>query len=86
MFVILVYDMNVKRVGKAKKICDKYLNHIQKSVYEGSITEGKLKRLKLELSKLIDPIEDQCTIYILESMRYTRKDEIGIVEMINNIL
>ena len=31
MFVILVYDMNEKRVGRALKICRKYLNWVQNS-------------------------------------------------------
>lgn len=44
MFVILSYDINATRVGKAKKICRKYLNHVQKSVFDGAITEGQLKR------------------------------------------
>ena len=45
MYVILVYDIHQKRVGKALKICRKYLIHIQKSVFEGNITESKLKAI-----------------------------------------
>ena len=33
MFVIVVYDINRKRVGRALKICRKYLVHVQKSVF-----------------------------------------------------
>lgn len=53
MYVILVYDINQKRVGKALKICRKYLTHIQKSVFEGNITESRLKALKEELKLLV---------------------------------
>ena len=53
MYVILVYDIHQKRVGKALKICRKYLIHIQKSVFEGNITESKLKALKEELGHLL---------------------------------
>ena len=49
MFVIVVYDINRKRVGRALKICRNYLDHVQKSVFEGNITEGQLKQLKNEL-------------------------------------
>ncbi len=45
MYVILVYDINQKRVGKMLKLCRKYLNWIQNSVFEGEITEVKLKEL-----------------------------------------
>ena len=53
MFVIVTYDVASKRVAKVMKTCRKYLTHVQKSVFEGMITEGKLKRLKEELDKLI---------------------------------
>ena len=46
MFVIVTYDVSVKRVSKVMKTCRKYLTHVQKSVFEGMITEGKLAQLK----------------------------------------
>jgi len=45
MYVILVYDVNEKRVAKMLKLCRRYLNWIQNSVFEGEITEVKLKEL-----------------------------------------
>ncbi|WP_101494345.1 CRISPR-associated endonuclease Cas2 [Sulfobacillus thermosulfidooxidans] len=45
MFVILVYDAGVKRDPKILKTCRKYLNWIQNSVFEGELTEGKLKKI-----------------------------------------
>lgn len=58
MFIILTYDVNQKRVGKICKICKKYLHHMQKSVFEGEITESKLKQLKKEVESLIDTDKD----------------------------
>ena len=46
MFTIVVYDINVKRTARVMRICKKYLEHVQKSVFEGSITEAKLNKLK----------------------------------------
>ena len=54
MNVILVYDVNHKRVNKIMKICRKYLIRVQNSVFEGSITESKLNKLKEEIRKNID--------------------------------
>lgn len=79
MYVILVYDINQKRVGKALKICRKYLAHIQKSVFEGTITEAKLERLKREMSSLINLSEDSIVIYCFESSKYAKKEQIGVV-------
>ncbi len=86
MYVILVYDINQKRVGKALKICRKYLIHIQKSVFEGNITESKLSALKEEMNNLIDTQIDSVIIYRLDSVRYTKKEQIGIVQSTSNII
>ncbi len=45
MYVILVYDVGEKRVGKMLKHCRKYLNWIQNSVFEGEISELNLQKL-----------------------------------------
>ncbi len=46
MYIILVYDINEKRVGKMLKLCRRYVNWIQNSVFEGEISQVKLKELK----------------------------------------
>lgn len=86
MFVIVVYDINQKRVGKALKICRKYLVHVQKSVFEGTITEKCLNQLKKELLRLIKPEEDAICIYRFESPRYAKKEEIGMVSDKSHII
>lgn len=86
MFVILVYDINKKRVGKVLKICRKYLVHVQRSVFEGNITEAKLKNLKRELQKIICPDEDAIFIYSTDYLRYMGKESIGKMEDLSNII
>lgn len=86
MFVILSYDINQKRVGKAMKICRKYLVHVQRSVFEGTITESKLKSLKQELEKIIDTNVDSVCIYEMESVKYIGKEQIGMVQTFSNII
>ena len=78
MFVVLAYDVQAKRVGKALKICRKYLCSVQESVFEGHLTEAELKRLKKELQRLVDPERDSIRIYRMESVKYVSKEEIGI--------
>ena len=63
MFVVLAYDINQKRVGKALKICRKYLVHVQKSVFEGVLTDKRLTMLKADLKKIIDVSTDNVCIY-----------------------
>jgi CRISPR-associated protein Cas2 len=54
MYVILVYDVGQKRVGKMLKLCRKYLNWIQNSVFEGEITHVKLEELKIKAIDIMD--------------------------------
>lgn len=77
MFVILSYDIETRRVSKVMKICRKYLNHVQKSVFEGEITEKKLESLKFALSKAIVPENDHVCIYKCSSVKNIIKQQIG---------
>ena len=86
MFVILVYDVKVKRVSKVHKICRKYLKTIQRSVFEGHITQKQLADLQKELEKVVCPTEDSVCIYQFESMRYAQKVRLGYVEDNGNII
>ncbi|RGI67530.1 CRISPR-associated endonuclease Cas2 [Agathobacter rectalis] len=85
MFVIVTYDVSQKRVTKVMKICRKYLNHIQNSVFEGMITDGKLSSLKKELSTCIVCAEDSVVIYEIQNLKYTRKELIGVNRINDNI-
>lgn len=76
--MILVYDFNEKRVAKALKKCRKYLNWVQNSVFEGEISEGNLKKLKMELEKIMNKSEDSIIIYSFETTRYSYREVIGL--------
>ena len=68
------------------KICCKYLTHIQNSVFEGTITEGKLNKLKGELEKVIDVKCDAVCIYKFGSTKYSSKEQIGNVPIFSNVI
>ena len=46
MYIILVYDVNKRRVSKVRKVCAKYLHHVQNSVFEGNITLNSRRKIK----------------------------------------
>lgn len=62
----------------------KYLEHVQKSVFEGSITEAKLNKLKKELFRAIVKDEDSIIIYKFETLKYSSKEVIGLYKEKNN--
>jgi len=78
MFVIVAYDVNVKRVAKVLKIGRKYLNWVQNSLLEGELTKAQFERLKAELKKAIDENEDPIVFYTLRRQQYMQKELIGL--------
>mgnify|MGYP000959265873 CR=1 FL=1 len=77
MYVILVYDIKEKRVGKVLKKMREYLYWIQNSVFEGEITEATYKKMLIELGSIIDEDEDSVIVYKLRTTRYLEKYVIG---------
>lgn len=78
MFVILVYDFGQKRVGKALRICRKYLNWVQNSVFEGEISQANFVKLKKELETLVEPEEDSVILYTFRTLKYSKREIIGL--------
>lgn len=78
MFVIIVYDVNQKRVAKVLKKCRQYLTWVQNSVLEGEITEANLKKLKMELKKIIREDEDSIIFYNLRTTKYSSRQIMGL--------
>lgn len=63
MYVILVYDFGERRVAKMLKLCRKYLNWIQNSVFEGEISEVRLKELLFLARAFMNVTEDSVIIF-----------------------
>jgi CRISPR-associated protein Cas2 len=77
MYCILVYDIGEKRVGKMLKLCRRYLNWIQNSVFEGEITEVKLKELIHEAKLIMKLSEDSLIIFSSREQRWLKKTIVG---------
>jgi len=77
VYVILVYDVGEKRVGKMLKLCRRYLNWIQNSVFEGEISEVKLKELTILAEKIMKTEEDSLIIFSSRTEKFLDKQIIG---------
>lgn len=77
MYVILVYDFGEKRVAKMLKLCRKYLNWIQNSVFEGEISEVRLHELLLFAKKFMKEEEDSVIIFKGRDVTWTEKQIVG---------
>jgi len=78
MYCILVYDCGEKRVVKMLKLCRKYLNWIQNSVFEGELTEAQLKKLIIEAKKIMNEDYDSLIIFKSREAKWLDKQVIGI--------
>ena len=77
MYIILMYDVGEKRVGKALKLCRQYLNWIQNSVFEGEISEVALDELKFRLKDIIDNEYDSIIIFKPRQEKWLDKEVVG---------
>ncbi|WP_353097505.1 CRISPR-associated endonuclease Cas2 [Tissierella praeacuta] len=85
MYVILVYDILSDDTGpkvarNTFKICKKYLTHIQKSVFEGNLTELNYMKLRTELNRYIRNDKDSVLVFKSREERWLEKDYLGIVD------
>ena len=77
MYVIAMYDVGEKRVGKMLKLVRRYLNWIQNSVFEGEITEVKLLELKNKALILMEEKTDSLIVFKTRQEKWLEKEIVG---------
>jgi CRISPR-associated protein Cas2 len=77
LYVIAVYDIGEKRVGKMLKLSRRYLNWIQNSVFEGEISEVGLKTYIAEAKEIMIKEEDSLIIFSSRNDKWLSKKIIG---------
>lgn len=83
MYILLIYDIvtdnDSPRIHRNTfKICKRYLTHIQKSVFEGNLSELNLMKLKKELDEYIRKNKDSVIIFKSRNERWLGKEFWGI--------
>ena len=73
----LVYDFGERRVAKMLKLCRKYLNWIQNSVFEGEISEVRLKEMLSAAKAFMKEDEDSIIVFKGSSQCSLEKKIIG---------
>ena len=77
MYVILVYDIGERRVGKMLKLCRRYLHWIQNSVFEGELSEVQLRELKFAAGGIMEEA-DSLIIFRSRDARWLEKEVLGV--------
>lgn len=80
MYVIVVYDTAAERNAQILRTCRKYLHHVQRSVFEGNLSEAQIRRFRAEIIDVIDTGYDHVLVYTLPPGADPRRQEWGIAE------
>ena len=80
MLILVTYDVNTetetgkKRLRKVAKLCVKYGQRVQNSVFECILDEAQYRSLQHQLQNIIDPEKDSLRFYNLGN-KYQNKTE-----------
>ncbi|MHB1462690.1 MAG: CRISPR-associated endonuclease Cas2 [Armatimonadota bacterium] len=75
MNLIVTYDVNTltkdgrHRLRKVAKICEGYGQRVQLSVFECSLNDTQLEKMRQRLLSIIHPLEDSLRLYRLRGVR-----------------
>ncbi len=81
MYVVVVYDVDVKRVSKVCKCLRQWLNWVQNSVFEGEVTPATLRQIKVAVSALIQEEQDSVLFYEIPSGTKWERAVMGIEKL-----
>lgn len=80
MYLILVYDIllddedGAKVSRKVFKTCKRYLYHIQKSVFEGELSDVQYLKLQSELFEILRKDKDSCIVFKSRNEKWLTKE------------
>ena len=77
MYVIVVYDVDVKRVSKVCKFMRQYLPRVQNSVFEGELPESKIEAMKSGLRKILTGVEGSVIFWVMRDNHFVERQILG---------
>jgi CRISPR-associated protein Cas2 len=89
MDILVSYDVNTedkegaRRLARVAKACKSYGQRVQYSVFECSVTEVVMERLRAKLKSIIDPKTDSLRIYHLKGRREEYLESYGVDKYID---
>ncbi|MDI9631253.1 MAG: CRISPR-associated endonuclease Cas2 [Acidobacteriota bacterium] len=65
-YLVVAYDIpSDRRRARLARLLEGFLEHVQESVFEGPIDDGKCERLRRAIGRAVDPGRDAVRIYSL---------------------
>ena len=84
MYVIAVYDISTveksgqRRLNKIMKLFRRFFSHMQKSVFEGEISQSNFMKLQAETLEVINDRTDYVLFYRIDNKKNLKKVSLGI--------
>lgn len=76
VYAVIVYDVEAERTRLYRKLLRRYLHHVQNSVFEGEITEGKLAEVTNDLEGLLK-VGESVIVYRMAGESYVTRNVLG---------
>jgi CRISPR-associated protein Cas2 len=86
MYVVVVYDVEQKRVGKVCQFLRRYLNWVQNSAFEGELTEGQLEEVIAGIRDIVNRRSDSVYFYVIPDRRWCRRRVVGVEKNITDAI
>lgn len=89
LLILITYDVSTssiggqKRLRKVAKVCQKYGQRVQNSVFECVVDSTQFASLKIELLEIIDKKQDSLRYYRLGNNYKTKVEHVGVKESID---
>ncbi|WP_435177741.1 CRISPR-associated endonuclease Cas2 [Actinacidiphila sp. bgisy145] len=80
MYVVVVYDTLAERNPKILRTCRKYLHHVQRSVFEGHLSDAQLRRFHSAVESVLDLTYDNVLVYTFPPGAVPERLEWGATE------
>ncbi|MGW7315524.1 CRISPR-associated endonuclease Cas2 [Streptomyces sp. NPDC054865] len=80
MYVVVVYDTLAERNSKILRTCRQYLHHVQRSVFEGHLSDAQLRRFRNAVETVLDLNYDNVLVYTFPPGTVPQRLEWGVAE------
>lgn len=78
MYVVVVYDTAANRNPKILRTCRQYLHHVQRSVFEGTLSPAQLRRFQAAVRAVIETSYDSVLVYTFPPGATPHRQEWGV--------
>lgn len=75
-YVVIVYDVQADRTTKYLKFLRSHLIHVQNSVFEGELSEGRIEEIKFTIEEMLEDGES-VVMYRVSSSSYVDRTVYG---------